>query len=235
MKDFFVSFNGADRPWADWIAWTLEEAGYQLVYQPWDFLPGGNFILEMQKAANDTRKTVIVLSDHYLQATYTQPEWTAAFVEDPQGDQRKLIPLRVAPCKPTGMLRPLIYADLVGLTQDEAKVALLTAVSDRRPKPDQPPGFPGPTRGPGAALGTRGDIRKGSSLGPPPAFPGAASALTRGPGTAPPGRALSLWREKLAFLEEQEPLAVDPAQKFSLRKQVDEAREKIRELGGGNE
>jgi hypothetical protein len=34
MKDFFVSFNSADRAWADWIAWTLEEAGYQAAYQP---------------------------------------------------------------------------------------------------------------------------------------------------------------------------------------------------------
>jgi hypothetical protein len=33
MKDFFVSFNSADKAWADWIAWTLEEAGYQVVYQ----------------------------------------------------------------------------------------------------------------------------------------------------------------------------------------------------------
>jgi hypothetical protein len=27
MKDFFVSYNGKDRAWAEWIAWELEEAG----------------------------------------------------------------------------------------------------------------------------------------------------------------------------------------------------------------
>jgi hypothetical protein len=26
-RDFFVSFTGADRAWAEWIAWTIEEAG----------------------------------------------------------------------------------------------------------------------------------------------------------------------------------------------------------------
>ena len=88
MKDFFVSFNSADRAWADWIAWTLEEAGYQVVYQPWDFRAGGNFVLEMQKASSETRKTVVVLSDNYLQADYTQPEWAAAFVQDPRGESR---------------------------------------------------------------------------------------------------------------------------------------------------
>ncbi|WP_241830645.1 toll/interleukin-1 receptor domain-containing protein [Parafrankia colletiae] len=26
--DFFVSYTQTDQPWAEWIAWTLEEAGY---------------------------------------------------------------------------------------------------------------------------------------------------------------------------------------------------------------
>jgi hypothetical protein len=26
MKDFFISYNKADRQWAEWIAWQLQEA-----------------------------------------------------------------------------------------------------------------------------------------------------------------------------------------------------------------
>jgi tetratricopeptide (TPR) repeat protein len=209
MKDFFVSFNSADKAWAEWIAWTLEDASYQVVYQHWDFRPGGNFVLEMQKAAEGTRKTVIVLSDHYLRADYTQPEWAAAFVDDPRGDQRKLIPLRVAPCSPTGLLKPLIFADLVGLTPDEAKKAVLTAVADGRPgKPATAPAFPGSSQ-PAAP----------AASGPAPAFPAA------------PSGALATWKEKLEFLQEQEAIAADPAQKFALRKQIEEAKAKIREHG----
>jgi hypothetical protein len=114
-----------------------------VVYQGWDFRAGGNFILEMQKATSETRRTVVVLTDNYLKAVYTQPEWAAAFVQDPRGDERRLIPLRVAPCSPAGLLAPLIYTDLVGLPGDEAKAAVLAAVSDERPKPAQPPAFPG--------------------------------------------------------------------------------------------
>jgi tetratricopeptide (TPR) repeat protein len=220
MKDFFVSFNSADKAWADWIAWTLEEAGYQVVYQHWDFRPGGNFVLEMQKAAEGTRKTVIVLSDNYLKADYTQPEWAAAFVDDPRGDKRKLIPLRVAPCSPTGLLKPMIYADLVSLSPEAAKAALLTAVSDDRPKPKQAPAFPG-----AASAQTH--------TGPAPAFPGGPAQAAPAPGGGSPrSKALTLWQEKLAFLEEQEAIAVDPAQKFALKKQIDEARGKVREHGG---
>ena len=42
MKDFFISYNSADRQWAEWIAWQLEEAGYTTVLQAWDFRPGPN-------------------------------------------------------------------------------------------------------------------------------------------------------------------------------------------------
>jgi len=46
------------------------------------------------------------------------------------------------------------------------------------------------------------------------------------------GSALKMWQEKLAYLLEQEAIAVDPDQKFRLRKLIEEARQKIRELGG---
>ena len=56
-KDFFISYNKADREWAEWIAWQLEEAGYTTVIQSWDFSPGRNFILEMDKATKAAKRT----------------------------------------------------------------------------------------------------------------------------------------------------------------------------------
>ena len=42
--DFFVSFTGADRDWARWIAWHLEDAGFRVFFQDWDIGPGRNFV-----------------------------------------------------------------------------------------------------------------------------------------------------------------------------------------------
>lgn len=213
MKDVFVSFNRADRSWADWIAWILDEAGYQIVYQPWDFRPGANFVLEMHKAASETLKTVIVLSDNYLKAEYTNPEWAVAFAEDPRGEKRKLIPIRVSDCHPTGLLKPLIHADLVGSTQDEAKIAVLNAVSnDLRIKPSEAPIFPG--------------VQSGVLN-----YPG-VPVLSEGPKASSSGRVLTIWMEKLEFLREHEALANDAAQKFTLRKQIEEALRRIQDLRG---
>jgi WD40 repeat protein len=141
-KDFFISYNNADKNWAEWIAWTLEEAGYSVVIQAWDFRPGGNFILDMQRATEDTERTIAVLSEEYLKATYTQPEWAAAFRLDPQSIKRIMIPIRVQECKPTGLLGPIVYIDLVGLSQAFARNAILEALKERA-KPIQAPAFPG--------------------------------------------------------------------------------------------
>lgn len=51
MKDFFISYNKADRQWAEWIGWQLEEAGYSIGIQAGDIRPGMNFAAKMKKAA----------------------------------------------------------------------------------------------------------------------------------------------------------------------------------------
>ncbi|MDJ0708292.1 MAG: tetratricopeptide repeat protein [Leptolyngbyaceae cyanobacterium MO_188.B28] len=141
MTSFFVSYNSADKAWAEWIAWTLEEAGHTCVIQAWDFQPGENFVLRMQKAVTETDKTIAVLSDNYLKAEFTQPEWAAAFVKDAKSQERKLIPIRVKDCQPRGLLESIVYVDLIGLEVEVARQAILDALPDRL-KPDSEPAFP---------------------------------------------------------------------------------------------
>lgn len=143
MKDFFISYNKEDKAWAEWIAWELEGEGYTTVLQAWDFMPASNFVLEMQKAAESSSRTMAVLSPDYLNATYTQPEWTAALVQDPAGEKGILLPVRVRPCELKGMWTSIIYIDLVGLNEVKAKSALLEGVKRGRVKPSNKPGFPG--------------------------------------------------------------------------------------------
>jgi tetratricopeptide (TPR) repeat protein len=142
QKDFFVSYNKADRQWAEWIAWTLEESGYSVVIQAWDFRPGGNFVLEMQRATVEAQKTIAVLSEDYLKSAFTQPEWAAAFAQGPQGQKGTLILVRVQPCKLSGLLASIIYVDLLNLDADAAQETLLQALVERA-KPLQKPQFPG--------------------------------------------------------------------------------------------
>jgi hypothetical protein len=59
-------------------------------------------VLRMQQAAGEANITIPVLSEAYLKAEFTQPEWTAAFSQDPTGVNRCLIPVRVGECRLTG-------------------------------------------------------------------------------------------------------------------------------------
>ena len=141
-KDFFISYNGADQRWAEWIAWQLEEASYAVILQAWDFLPGSNFVVQMDRALTLAPRMIAVLSPQYLSALYTQPEWAAAFRRDPKGEQSLLIPVRVQTCEVTGLLGPIVYVDLVGLDEATARQRLLAAVRHERAKPAQAPAFP---------------------------------------------------------------------------------------------
>ena len=141
-KDFFVSYNRHDREMAEWIAWQLEEAGYTTVIQAWDFGAGGNFVMEMDQAANSAERTLAVLSPDYLASSFTRPEWMAAFAEDPTSTHRKLIPVRVEECELTGLLAQIVYIDLVGKDEETARETLLSQIKvTERAKPAARPAF----------------------------------------------------------------------------------------------
>ncbi|MBM0744088.1 toll/interleukin-1 receptor domain-containing protein [Phormidium sp. CLA17] len=61
MKDFFISHTGNDRTCAEWVAWILKETGYSVVIQAWDFRVGGNFVLDMQRATIEAKRTISAL------------------------------------------------------------------------------------------------------------------------------------------------------------------------------
>jgi hypothetical protein len=170
MKDFFVSYTGVDKNWAVWIAWVLEEAGYSSVVQAWDFRPGSNFVLDMQRALQEAKRIIAVLTPAYVQSDYCGVEWAAGVAADPTGLARKVVPVRVAPCEPPGLLRAITYIDLVDLNEETARKVLLDGLNDRRMKPQTPPQYPGAARPRSAPTH--------------PAFP-AATAVSKGPSPAP--------------------------------------------------
>ncbi len=141
QKDFFISYTQADKDFAEWIAWTLEENAYTTLIQAWDIVTGTNFVLAMDRASRECRQTILVLSENYLRSDFSRSEWAVGFAKDPRGETRKLLPIRVRECHPDGLLTDLVYTDLVGLSPADAKAALLRALEPRL-KPSKAPSFP---------------------------------------------------------------------------------------------
>jgi tetratricopeptide (TPR) repeat protein len=142
--DYFISYTNADRAWAEWIAWQLKESGSSVVLQAWDMVPGLDFLHEMQKATTTAKRTLAVLSPAYFTSQFSEAEWRVTFADDPSGEQRRLIPVRVVDFKPAGLLATRIYVDLVGKDRQGARAALLNGIQGQPAAvPTEEPAFPG--------------------------------------------------------------------------------------------
>jgi hypothetical protein len=195
--DFFISYTAADEAWAQWIAVELERARYTTLIQAFDIRPGSDFVHEMQRAASTSAHTIAVLSPAYLTSAFGEAEWRAAFRADPSGQDGLLLPVRVQPCEPPGLLGSRVYIDLVGVDEATASKRLLDGVARRTVRPTSAP-FPGGLPAPSTETGS------GAAPGPAPVAPPAPARSAR---SARP-RVQTLWTgglvDGLQTLEELE-------------------------------
>jgi hypothetical protein len=141
--DFFISYTRVDEQWAEWIAWTLNQAGYSHYFQKWHFKVGGDFVQHMHEALLRSGRLLMVLTPDYLNSLFAQSEWTAAFANDPTGEKGILFPVRVRDVELEGLLKTRIYLDLVGLGPTEARNRLVAALrTGAHGRPKIAPAFP---------------------------------------------------------------------------------------------
>ena len=159
--DFFVSHAGGDRAWAEWVAWQLTEAGYRVELDVWDWAAGQNFVTAMSNALDRCDRVVALFSAAYFdRSRYTTEEWSASVLHVPGVEAARLVPVRIEDVPsaevPT-VLRPLVYRDLFGLGEDQARRVLLEAVQGPV-RPGSKPVFPG--------RGTPGGLSRLGASGP---------------------------------------------------------------------
>ncbi|MEU5543544.1 FxSxx-COOH system tetratricopeptide repeat protein [Streptomyces sioyaensis] len=142
-QQFFISYAGPDRPWAEWVGYHLERAGHQVVLDVWDWRAGDNFVHHMDQALERANAVVALFSKSYFEPErWTQDEWSAAVAR-----RDRVIPLALEPIT-TADVPPLLAAklrkDLHGLDETTALATLREAVNGGA-RPTSPPPFPGTT------------------------------------------------------------------------------------------
>ncbi len=193
-SDFFVSHAGADRAWAEWVAWQLAEAGYTVELGVWDWAAGRNFVTAISDALERCDRVLALFSAAYFdRSRYTTEEWSAAMAHLPGMAESKLVPVRVEEvpaAQVPAVLRALVCRDLFGLAEEQARRMLLEAVAGPR-RPDRKPVFPG--------RGTPGGMGRLGGAGPrlPGTMPQVWSIPARNPGFTGRDGLLTAVRERL--------------------------------------
>ena len=126
--DYFVAYHAVDQRWAEWVGQRLQEAGYSVELQSYDYWARSSMILEMFAVSAIADATIALLSPEFLAGNLDRPEWQAAHAQDPTASLGILIPVRVRECDVAGVLPQVQYVDLVGLDEDVAARELLARV-----------------------------------------------------------------------------------------------------------
>jgi TIR domain-containing protein/tetratricopeptide repeat protein len=150
--DFFISHAGRDTAWAEWLAWQLQQAGYTVELDVWDWAPGEDFVARMQSALESADRLLAVCSEAYFASAFGGAELRAAFAGSAVA-QGRIVPVLVEPVTLPPLYAPLIHLDLTGLDEATAAARLRARLTGGRPTtaPPFPSAGPAPPDKPGFA------------------------------------------------------------------------------------
>ena len=148
--DFFISYVVADRAWAEWIAWQLEQTGYVSAVQAWGPDQPGGWIQTVRQAVATAVRTIVVLSAAYVNLALgpdREADWRLAFRDDPTAERGLLVPVRVGDVRPPELLGRS-YVDLVSMRAEQAADTLLRTLRAVGAQPSRAPPTPDTTTAP---------------------------------------------------------------------------------------
>ncbi len=151
-SDFFVSHAGRDTAWAEWLAWRLQQAGWTVELDVWDWAPGEDFVARMAAALERADRLLAVCTQAYFASAYGGAELRAAFAQSAAA-QGRIVLVLVEPVTLPPLYAPLINVDLTGLDEAGAASRLRARLTGGPPTsaPPFPRTGPAPTDKPGFA------------------------------------------------------------------------------------
>lgn len=133
--DVFISYSHADREWVwDVLLPRLEEAGLKVIIDDRDFEPGAPLVTEKERAALQSRKTLLVLSPAYVDSEWAEFVNILVQTLDPAARKRRLIPVLRVPCRLNLRIlriRPLVSVNLTTHSDVQWQRLLNTLDPDR--------------------------------------------------------------------------------------------------------
>jgi CheY-like chemotaxis protein len=111
--DVFISYSSRDKRWVqNELIPRIEKAGLRVCVDYRDFAPGAPSVKEMERAVMTSRKTVLVLTPHYLDSAWAEFENLMLMTLDPANRERRLIPVLRERCELPPRINYLTYINI---------------------------------------------------------------------------------------------------------------------------
>ena len=162
--DVFISYSHKDEDWVyDELLPRLEASGLKVCIDERDFEFGVPALVNMERAVDHSRHTLLVLTPRWASSEWTDFEVLLAGTGDPVGRRRKTIPLMLEKCDLPTRISMLTYADFTRPERRERVFARLIR-----------------------SLGGNPDAARGAGAGTASPQPGAPQPGTPQPGASQP-------------------------------------------------
>lgn len=208
MARVFISYSHQDEDWKERVVkqlGVLATEGLEI----WDdrkIAAGDTWSNEIASAIATCDVAVLLISAHFLTSRFIVEQEVPELLQRRQQQGIRVVPLILTPCVWT-------------------RIPWLAAIQ-ARPKDGKPLSGMSKHDAEAALAALAGEIA--DFLLPSPSK--MSTIVSPRPPGSPPPPALAIWQEKLDFLRQQEAICSDPAQKFTLKKQIEEAAAKVKEL-----
>jgi hypothetical protein len=136
--DVFISYSHRDSKWVrDWLLPRLEEAGLRVCIDFRDFEVGVPSLVNMERAAERSHRTLLVLTPNWIESEWTNFEALLVQTEDPIGLRRRILPLVLERCQPPKRIAMLTYADFTAPGGWESELQRVVSSFPEGPAPPQ--------------------------------------------------------------------------------------------------
>jgi hypothetical protein len=144
--DVFLSHSSRDKSAVRALAERLRNDGLRVWFDDWCIDPGAPIDLAIEKGLENSRCLVLVMSPHAFGSDWVDLERDAALFRDPANAERRFIPLLLADCQISDVLKRYKHIDY----REQSETAYRQLLDACQPQPlvvgtrHNPPNTPGP-------------------------------------------------------------------------------------------
>jgi AAA-like domain/TIR domain len=113
VYDIFISYSQSDQDWVlNELLPQLERSGLKVIIDSRDFAIGVARFINIEKAIQESRQTLLVITQNWIASEGSIFESLMIQTKDPIGYSRRMLPVVLEPCTLPQRIEMLTYADL---------------------------------------------------------------------------------------------------------------------------